>query len=632
MQIMPVSRTGNTTAEKTAASQESGRDNLDFMKILSSALEDTPAEISPVLDAVPSYTAAAADDSGIPLASESADEANSAWSTVEAPYSSAPTTLETPPEDTPVEDIRFTDSELADVIKNLREQGVDDETLARVAELMNRPGGTTAKEIQAAVMGTESAKLTDADLQRISSFLDRIDPSGQYKTSIMDDLKAGKTFRAFENMEKAMRAMADDSKATLNLDKNEILSLGKALRLGDDAMKSLEKAFGGKESLRLGAKEARELLAPMNLEMQKQEKNLNKSVEVLANALQPAVDKARKRLKAEADAAGQRSRRTEQSETLIRDTVTREGLNKAADTATRAAEKAEASAQKADASKTAAESAKEAAGKQASRDATPDKAFAATNDAKAAADTKAKKAEVEKATTDKLDARTAGAKADAKDDPWEALLSKLEVRTNQAATVATANTPNTRTESAQPLASTMNLQSAQNATQTARTVANAPTTSARVLSQVEQGVFSALADGTKRLTLNLNPVELGAVSVILSSRNGEVSALLKPEKAETAAVLAQQADALRQSLEQQGIKVDKVDVQTPQEQRQNASQWQGTDSHNASQEQQSRRDALDRMRRLGRMRESDPVTFAATTQAMRHSARAANSSGVSIIA
>lgn len=631
MQIMPVSHTGNSTAEKTSSSQGRGRDNMDFMKMLTEALEDTPAEISPVLDAVPSYTASTSDDSGIPLPPESADEANSAWSTVEAPYSTAPTTLQAPAEDTPVDEIRFTDSELADVIKNLREQGVDDETLARVAELMNRPGGTSVKEIQAAVMGSDPAKLTDADMQRIASFLDRIDPKGEFKTSIMEDLKAGKTFRAFENLDKAMRAMAEDPKATLNLDKHEILSIGKALRLGDDAMKSLEKAFGGKETLRLGAKEARDLLAPMSLEMQKIEKNLNKSVEVLATALQPAVDTARKRLKIEADAAGQRNRRTEQSETLIRDTVTRDGLKKTADAATRAAEKGDAETEKSDkadakstesTSKTA-ETASQATSKQdANRGAGKevDKAFAATNDAKAAADAKSKKVAVEKGTTDKFDATTT-AKVDVKEDPWAALLSKLEVRNASSAT---------RTET--PITNTMNMQSTQTATQAARNLANAPTTSARVLSQVEQGVFAALADGTKRLTLNLNPVELGAVSVILTSRHGEVSALIKPENAETAAIMAQQADALRHSLEQQGIKVDKVDVQTPQDQRQNSSQWQGMDNHNTSQEQQSRRDALDRMRRLGQMREADPATFAASSQAMRHSARAANSSGVSIIA
>lgn len=613
MQIMPTSHTGNAAANSSRSSRSDSRDERDFMKMLTDALQDTPAEISPVLDAVPGYSTSDSSRSSIPFDSQDSydsdnDPANSAWSTVEAPYSTAPTTLETPPEDTPLEEIRFTDSELADVIKDLRKQGVDDETLARVAELMNRPGGTTAKEIHTAVMGNDPAKLTDADLQRIASFLDRVDPSGQLKTGIMDDLKAGRTFKVTDKLNSIMEGLAKEG-ASLNMDKGEILSLGKALRLGDDAMKSLEKAFGGKDSLKLGATEARDLLAPLLLEIQKQQKNMEKAVDVLATALKPAVDKARARLKAEADAAGQRSRRTEQSEMLIRDTVTREGVNKTAETASRtegtpaegnAADKVRdrLAAKAEDGNQTGSQAGKEGADKAA-------------------------KAKADKAEDAKFDPLADAKSTTKKEDPWDALLRKLEVRTEQ---------PVVRTETPQPLtvASSLGMQSASQAAQAGQQTARATGhMAAKVLSQVEQGVLSALADGTKRMTLNLNPVELGAVSVILSSRNGEVSAILKPERPETAAMMTQQADVLRHTLEQQGIKVDKVEVQTPQDQRSNE-QWQGMDQHNASHEQQTRRDALDRMRRLGQMREAEPVTvnFSSSAQAMRHAARPTTSLSV----
>lgn len=616
MQIMPTSHTGNAAANSSRSSRSDSRDERDFMKMLTDALQDTPAEISPVLDAVPGYSTSDSSRSSIPFDSQDSydsdnDPANSAWSTVEAPYSTAPTTLETPPEDTPLEEIRFTDSELADVIKDLRKQGVDDETLARVAELMNRPGGTTAKEIHTAVMGNDPAKLTDADLQRIASFLDRVDPSGQLKTGIMDDLKAGRTFKVTDKLNSIMEGLAKEG-ASLNMDKGEILSLGKALRLGDDAMKSLEKAFGGKDSLKLGATEARDLLAPLLLEIQKQQKNMEKAVDVLATALKPAVDKARARLKAEADAAGQRSRRTEQSEMLIRDTVTREGVNKTAETASRtegtpaegnAADKVRdrLAAKAEDGNQTGSQAGKEGADK---------------------AD-KAAKAKADKAEDAKFDPLADAKSTTKKEDPWDALLRKLEVRTEQ---------PVVRAETPQPLtvASSLGMQNAAQAAQAGQQTARATGhMAAKVLSQVEQGVLSALADGTKRMTLNLNPVELGAVSVILSSRNGEVSAILKPERPETAAMMTQQADVLRHTLEQQGIKVDKVEVQTPQDQRSNE-QWQGMDQHNASHEQQTRRDALDRMRRLGQMREAEPVTvnFSSSAQAMRHAARPTTSLSV----
>ncbi|MEG2005181.1 MAG: flagellar hook-length control protein FliK, partial [Bilophila sp.] len=164
-------------------------------------------------------------------------------------------------------------------------------------------------------------------------------------------------------------------------------------------------------------------------------------------------------------------------------------------------------------------------------------------------------------------------------NPWDALLQRLDLAPTTAVTNGVTPGKLAHGQAPSPL-------------------------SGRVLSQVEQGMFSALRDGTKRLELQLNPHDLGSVNVQLISRNGEVSALLRPERPETASLLMQQMDQLRAHLEEQGVKVDKVDVQT-QLKDDGGMSWQGMHQHNDAQEQQSRSLDFERFRRLGRTRATD---------------------------
>lgn len=695
MQIMPAAQNYSTTGSSSDASYKSSassRDLLDFTRIIGGMMEDCSAEISPVLDATPQYDQSRQDVVNTPAFDSSADSAddssaeaeNSAWQTVEAPYSAETSTLQTPAEATPVKDIRLTDSEVHDVIKNLERQGVDADVMRRVAELMGTPGGVPVEDVVKAVAGIKPARLTDGDLQRIASFLDRLNPTSEIKESIMQDLKDGRTERAFEGLTSLLVNLTnqgkDDPNLKLSLDKNELLSLGKALRLDDATLLKLEKVFGKRqESLTLPVKDFREAIAPLETDMHKQIKDQAKAVESLATVLKPVVDHARERLQKEAEAAGQRSRRTEQSEMLIRDTVTQPGLKQTADAAQVNAEKA--NSDKGTAEKSIVERSVKSDKRDASEKAGAESSSSQTAGARQAtsgneqAENKIGDHNEPRTQTDKQQGNRAGdrnesrnqtgnefrnqtgnesnansraadsairkqaadgaedgkiQKKDSKDDPIEALLRKLEVRNEE--TPRSSQPVSRGTIEPQPLAASASMPTQNSASQMAAQVArNSGTTAARVLSQVEQGVFSALADGTKRLTLNLNPVELGAVSVVLSSRNGEVSALIKPERAETAAVMAQQADALRHSLEQQGIKVDKVDVQTPQSQNQGQN-WQGMDQHNAAQEHQSQQQTMSRLRRMGALRGSDASIPEISGQALRQSARTTPSSGLNLVA
>lgn len=123
---------------------------------------------------------------------------------------------------------------------------------------------------------------------------------------------------------------------------------------------------------------------------------------------------------------------------------------------------------------------------------------------------------------------------------------------------------------------------------------------------------------------------MGAISITLTARNGEVSARIRSEKTETAEMVTRQLDMIRTNLEQQGIKVDKIEVQLENKQQDDGSQWQNLDQHNSRQEEEARREELSRLKNLSTIRNSSnnmkienleqPVH--SLTQSARYSTRA----------
>ena len=121
-----------------------------------------------------------------------------------------------------------------------------------------------------------------------------------------------------------------------------------------------------------------------------------------------------------------------------------------------------------------------------------------------------------------------------------------------------------------------------------------------VSAQVESGLFSSLKNGASRLELQLHPQELGTIAITLMSRNGEVSAHIKADNAETAAMLTRQAEIIKQNLEDQGIRIDKIEVelQEPETQADADQLLQDMEHHNSFQEEGARRDHLRRLKNL----------------------------------
>jgi flagellar hook-length control protein FliK len=106
-----------------------------------------------------------------------------------------------------------------------------------------------------------------------------------------------------------------------------------------------------------------------------------------------------------------------------------------------------------------------------------------------------------------------------------------------------------------------------------------------VLEQVQSGMLRNLGNGVRRLTLSLNPPELGQIQLVLQVQNKEVQAVIRAGNPEVGRMVSEQIAHLRESLEQQGLRVTRLEVQTQSEQQFGAGSWQGAEGHNRAWEQ-----------------------------------------------
>ncbi len=88
-----------------------------------------------------------------------------------------------------------------------------------------------------------------------------------------------------------------------------------------------------------------------------------------------------------------------------------------------------------------------------------------------------------------------------------------------------------------------------------------PKFAAQNLPQIEQSILKNLGQGRQQLTLQLNPLDLGMMSVVLQSKDKEVQAVIKTDNQQTQQLLLENVELLQKNLEAQGVKVTKIDIQ-----------------------------------------------------------------------
>ncbi|MBU1228764.1 MAG: flagellar hook-length control protein FliK [Proteobacteria bacterium] len=119
----------------------------------------------------------------------------------------------------------------------------------------------------------------------------------------------------------------------------------------------------------------------------------------------------------------------------------------------------------------------------------------------------------------------------------------------------------------------------------------------KLLAQVQEAMLKDLGQGRKQMTLNLDPESLGKMQIMLQVKGKEVNAVLRAEDSETAKLLTSQLETIRKTLEDQGLKVQNLEVQTGLASRQDQQLF-STDQHNQAQERQELSNMFSRLRLL----------------------------------
>jgi len=138
----------------------------------------------------------------------------------------------------------------------------------------------------------------------------------------------------------------------------------------------------------------------------------------------------------------------------------------------------------------------------------------------------------------------------------------------------------------------------------------------KVMKQLETALLKNLGNGAKQLTLQLTPENLGKLNIMLQVQGKEVSAIIRAENPDAAKVIAENLEVIKNSLENQGLKVDKLEVQTGLAGNQGSHDWFGQNQHNMARD----REIMVAMRNHMKNMRGENGTMAQDLQSMREQA------------
>jgi len=107
------------------------------------------------------------------------------------------------------------------------------------------------------------------------------------------------------------------------------------------------------------------------------------------------------------------------------------------------------------------------------------------------------------------------------------------------------------------------------------------------MKQVETAMFRNLGNGTKQLTLQLTPENLGKLNIMLQVQGKEVNAVIRAENHDAAKLINENIDLIKNALENQGLKVEKLEVQTGLAGNQDSQDWFGQNQHNLARDREA---------------------------------------------
>lgn len=513
-----------------------------------------------------------------------------------------------------LEEVCFTKQELQNLRQQLAKAGVSDEGLERLDALADQPDGASLAMVLASLKtGGSTPQLSDDEKSAITSLLKKIDPTGVLDDNAQALMLQGNGAEALALIQNFVARL--DQSTGITVTQTEALALGKGLGLPTSALLGLQNQFGTATELLSTPAQLSNLLAPATdyfTAAKTAQKNLDAA---LKDTLQPMLAKARARTEKEKQAYALQNKKAQQSKAVIDDTVQQKSRQVLEQTVTKTGTAdantaaGQSTAQQATARQTGQPSDQTNAARQ-SADAGAASLQQQTRSVQSSALQGGEQTNTGKKDQPATDDNTGKEDNTGKKGAWSDLLQTVAVKTAPATSTA-------RADAQAPLYAAQNL-----AGETPAAVANAaatpPQLARQVAGQVESGLLASMQNGGTRLDLQLHPQELGAITLSLTVRNGEVTALIRPEKSETADMVNRQVEHIRLNLEQQGLKVDKVEVRLDSNQ-QDASAWQDLQQHNSWQEEDARREELARLKNLATFRNNNKNDTSATLEQPVHS-------------
>lgn len=458
------------------------------------------------------------------------------------------------------------------VIAALRKKGVQDSALAGLEELLASGQPVTLGAIAGVLLGRDGkgVELAENDMRELGGVLRNMQFSQEETDELIAMMQNGHGFAAMRAISGKLSSLASDD--ALSVTMNELRSLAKGLGLSEGAMEKIAALMHGRENAEVNARELESLLAPMTEELAAMRKEKEKLARELKDAINTALREKKIRESTDPVADNRGSRKTDRAETRMRDDL----LYKSKNIITP------------DDEQTSLPSREENA------------AFTKQRDARErAAMTDPRQAGSEKTVSAKISGENSAPSSRGED--FSALASRLGASPGMTAPA--------------PDASAVPRQSA------------AAYDRREIFSQVEQGLLKQLADGSRQMTLRLDPAELGQLTLLLTVKGGEVRAHIRTENAETTTLLSEQMSQIKAALEEQGLKVAQLDVETRLPNDTTRDNFSGMDMFH--QEREMREQA--RFMRLAKLRRDSGERLAQDVQSTEH-AEAISPSGLHIIA
>ena len=465
-------------------------------------------------------------------------------------------------------DERMTQDDLDEVRDDLKEYGMSEKEIADIEKKVNSDEGLTWNQFVSTVANkmAEMRKvvLTDEQKDKLSTFFAKFGFTPKQSEKLIGQLENGEQAKVMAALQAKIDDMPKDRQ--LLLTKNDVEAFSTAMNFSKEFTSKIKELLG-KNTLPKDVKEAFTLIRQEMAAMDAKDK-----------ALVAAVGKAF--VKAMGD-------KTKAS------TAARE-IGEAVDLAPRVAEdapKAQAKEDFKDAVETRKEAMPNANARKSEQKGTPEQAQDDFRDQKNESES---------------------------DKPWNNFCGKRRDDSAQGSRQFQAKTENIDQALKAGLAE---------GTSTAKTQAWEKVSAPRVMRQVENAFIRNLGNGTKQLTLQLTPENLGKLNIVLQVQGKEVNAVIRAESADAAKIIAENIDIIKSSLESQGLKVEKLEVQAGLTGNQDGRNWFGQEQHNLARD----REAMTAMRNHMKHMRGERVQVAQDLQSIHEQAIHADN-GLHVIA